>query len=333
MALLTIEGSGVAKRVRWWVAMGVVAGVVAVAVWKAGRSRSGLPLSTRTGVVALSAAPTGTDWAPADAHPRVRAAAAGTDPDALARAMQDAGLRRLWVAASPRPMVDPSQPLHERIAAGEVVRGFRGEALTEEGVLYAIDETTWPVSMADRVLARAARLILEGAAPPPIDAFPESLAEPQPVEVLVLLQSGRGPRLWRSARAPSIAEGLVTAAVAARKRWEERAETMGGPLRERLDQLDVHVALLFDDGTFDGRAVSVIDAFVQPSHGVAYEQPARWRYLLPRATHNAESPTSAYRRLFRDNGLPEDSFDRSDLRLYRIRMQTISVDQGSTGSR
>ena len=45
-----------------------------------------------------------------------------------------------------------------------------------------------------------------------------------------------------------------------------------------------------------------------------------------------ESPTDAYRRLFRDNGLPEESFDRRDLRLYRMRMQTVSVDQGSTGS-
>jgi hypothetical protein len=41
----------------------------------------------------------------------------------------------------------------------------------------------------------------------------------------------------------------------------------------------------------------------------------------------------AYRRLFRDNDLPEDSFDRKDLRLYRLRMQTVSIDQGSAGSR
>ena len=159
------------------------------------------------------------------------------------------------------------------------------------------------------------------------------LTEPQAVEVLVLLTGGRGPRLWRSARAQSIADGVITASLAARERWEERTETMGGPLGERLDQLDVHVAFLFDDGTFDAGAVSLIDALVKPRHGVAYEQPARWRYLLPRATQNADSPTDAYRRLFRDNGLPEDSFERRDLRLYRMRMQTVSVDQGSAGSR
>ena len=108
---------------------------------------------------------------------------------------------------------------------------------------------------------------------------------------------------------------------------------MGGPLGERLDQLDVEVAFLFDDGTFDTGAVSLIDALVKPQHGVAYEQPARWRYLLPRATQMADSPTEAYRRLFRDNELPEESFGRRDLRLYRLRMQTVSIDQGSTGSR
>ena len=66
---------------------------------------------------------------------------------------------------------------------------------------------------------------------------------------------------------------------------------MGGPLGERLDQLDVEVAFLFDDGTFDPEATSLIDSLVKPQHGVAYEQPARWRYLLPRATQIADSPT------------------------------------------
>ncbi|MGB5694750.1 MAG: hypothetical protein WBM46_03775, partial [Polyangiales bacterium] len=168
---------------------------------------------------------------------------------------------------------------------------------------------------------------------PPLDAFPEELTRPQAVEVLVLLTGGQGPRLWRSARAQSIAEGLITASLAARQRWQERMETMGGPLGERLDQLDVEVAFLFDDGTFDPRAVSLIDALVKPQHGVGYEQPARWRYLLPRATRAAGSPTEAYRQLFRENDLPEDSFERRDLRLYRLRMQVVSVDQGSTGSR
>ena len=183
------------------------------------------------------------------------------------------------------------------------------------------------------MLGRVAREILEGRAPPPLDAFPEALGRRQPVEVLVLLRGSDGLRLWRSARAESIAEGLNTAALAARKRWDERSETMGGPLEERLDQLDIEVALLFDDGTLDGRVVSLIDPLVKPLHGVAYEQPARWRYLLPKSTHDGRSPTEAYRQLFRENGLPEESFDRADLRLYRLRMKTVSVDHGSADSR
>jgi hypothetical protein len=330
MPVLTIEGSSVAKRAWLWVLIAVVA---AWAVWSFRSAEPSLALSKYESVVALSPAPAGLDWTVADSVPSIAEAADGTDPGRLRAEMQQTGIEGLWVQASPGPTPDADQPLRERLASGGIVRGFRGEVLTSDGLLYLVDETEWPVPMTDRVLARVARGILEGSDPPPLDAFPKELLEPQPVEVLVVLVSGRGPRLWRSAKATSIADGLVTAAVAARKRWEERTETMGGPLAESLDQLDVHVALLFDDGTFDSSAVSLIDSLVKPGHGVAYEQPSRWRYLLPRATQNAATPSDAYRRLFRDNGLPEESFDRRDLRLYRMRMQTVSVDQGSAGSR
>lgn len=319
-----------AKRGWLWVALAVVAGSI---VWLQNRAEPEAPLRRWREVVALAPIPRGLDWVPAEVHPAIVAAAAGTDPDTLVEAMRRSGFRGLWVATSPGPAADSEMALQKRFSAGGVVRGFRGRVLTAEGLLYAIDETTWSPALVDRVLARVARGILEGAEPPPLEAFPDALTEIQPIEVMVLLVGSRGPRLWRSARSESIAEGLVTASIAARKRWEERMETMGGPLAERLDQLDVHVAFLFDDGTFDRSAISLIDALVKPEHGVAYEQPSRWRYLLPRATHNAATPTEAYRRLFRDNGLPEDSFERRDLRLYRMRMQTVSVDQGSAGSR
>ena len=319
-----------AKRVWLLLALGLLGIVV---VWHQSRPRPSLTLSQWTDVVALSTPPPGLDWTTGAAHPAVATAAEGTDPDALRRAMRDAGLQGLWIAAAPSTTPDPERPLGKRFSAGEIVRGFRGAALTATGLLYVRDETEWSAAMTDRVLARVARQILEGNKPPPLDAFPVELLRAQPVEVLVMLTGARGPKLWRSARSQSIADGVVTASLAARERWEERMETMGGPLLERLDELDVHVAFLFADGTFDADAVSLIDSLVKPRHGVAYEQPSRWRYLLPRATHNAESPTEAYRRLFRDNGLPEDSFGRRDLRLYRMRMQTVSVDQGSTGSR
>jgi hypothetical protein len=329
MAVLTIEGSSVAKRGWLLVALGVVGAVV---VWQKSRPSVSVALRPWTDVVALAPAPSGLGWGSADAYPAIRQAAEGTAPEALREAMKEAGLRGLWVATSPGAASGPDMPLLKRFSAGGIVRGFKGAVLTAEGLLYVVDETEWPAVLSDRVLARVARGILEGSEPPPLDAFPRALTEPQAVEVLVVLMSGRGPRLWRSARSESIADGLITAALAARKRWEERAEIMGGPLGERLDQLDVHVAFLFDDGTFDVGAVSLIDELVKPRHGVAYEQPSRWRYLLPRATHNANTPTDAYRRLFRDNGLPEESFERRDVRLYRMRMRTVSVDQGSADS-
>jgi hypothetical protein len=283
-------------------------------------------------VVAIAAPPPGVDWAPVGEHPEIRKAIGGTDPDALRTALQDAGLSGLWVEARPQGSWEPELPLEQRFVAGGVVRGFRGELLAAQGLLYTIDRTQIPVVLADQVLAKVARKILEGSDPPALEDFPRELAQPQAVEVLVMLSSEQGPRLWRSAKADSIAQGLITASLGARTRWEERSDTMGGPLVDHLDELDVQVALLLDDGTFDSSAISLIDALVKPVHGVAYEQPGRWRYLLPRATFGAGSPTKAFEDLFEENGLPKDSFDRADLRLYRIRMQMVSVDQGLADS-
>jgi hypothetical protein len=330
MCFLTIEDSGVAKRVWLLVLLGVVGTLV---VWWQSRPEPSGLLLRRKDIVAVASPPLGVDWEPLDAHPAVREAVRGVDPDRLRDALSRAGLRGIWVAVTAEARSGAELPLLDRFSSGDVVPGFRAEVLAREGLLYVIDDTEWPVALSDRVLARVARGILEGSAPPPLDAFPAELTQPQAIEVLVLLSGGRGPRLWRSARAQSIAEGLITASLAARERWEERSETMGGPLGERLDQLDVEVAFLIDDGTFEPPAISLIDALVTPQHGVAYQQPARWRYLLPQATRATGSPSDAYRRLFRENGLPEESFDRRDLRLYRVRMQTVSIDQGSAGSR
>ena len=287
------------------------------------------------GVAAVARAPTGLAWTPVDEVPEVAAALSGTDPKILAAALDEADLEAVWVPAQPDGAWGRAEVLAARLSAGGVVPGFRGVYLTPDGFLYAIDRTAWPRDLTSAVLARAARQILDGGDPPPIDAYPSTLRTPQSVEVLVLLRSAEGPRLWRSARAQSIAEGLNTAALAARTRWEERRETMGGPLGDRLDDMDVEVAFLFDDGTVDPAAVSLIDALYKPAHGVAYQQPTRWRYLLPAATHDGRTPTEAYRELFVDNGLPAASFNREDLRLYRSRMRTVSRDppQGSAGSR
>ncbi len=317
---------------RGWL-LAVLGVVVALLVFRRSRPQASESLQQWTAVAAVAAPPRATAWDPVADHPDLSRALEGSDPDGLRESMRDAGIEGLWVPVDVDVPFAVEPKLLARFSSGEPVRGFRGERLTPDGLLYVVDDTRWPVAVTDRVLARVARRILEGSEAPPLDAFPDSLTEPQAVEVLVLLRGAFGPRLWRSARSQSIADGVVTAALAARERWEERMETMGGPLDERLDQLDVEVAFLFDDGTFDSSSRSLIDALVRPRHGVAYEQPSRWRYLLPRATHAAATPTDAYRRLFAENGLPEDSFDRSDLRLYRVRMQTVAVDQGSAGSR
>lgn len=320
-----------AKRTWFWL---FLVGVAAVVIWmREARPDPPSVLARWTDTVALVRPPWGLDWADVEEYPAVNEALRGLNPEALRSALDEAELDALWVGMTPEAPWGPDLPLADRFAAGGVVRGFRGVYLAPEGILYAIDRTEWPEALASRALAPAARQILEGNDPPPLDAYPDALARRQAVEVLVLLRGRSGVRLWRSARAESIAEGLNTAALAARKRWDERSGTMGGPLEKRLDRLDVEVALLFDDGTLDGQAVSLIDPLVKPLHGVAYEQPARWRYLLPVATHDDRTPSEAYRQLFRNNGLPDESFDREDTRLYRLRMKTLSVDHGSAGSR
>ncbi len=330
MDVLTIQPTKVAKRIAFLIA---VAGLVAVGFFRFGRPLPTPPaLATATRIVAVAPAPGGVDWVQAAEVPEIAEALAGTDPDAVAAALRGADLEGVWVPATPDAGAGPERSVGERLSAGMVVRGFRGRYLSVRGILYVPEQTEWPEALGNEALGRVARQILDGGEPPPIDAYPEGLARRQPVEVLVLLRGPQGLRLWRSARAESIAEGLNTAALAARKRWEERSTSMGGALDERLAGLDVEVALLFDDGTFDPAATSLIDPFVQPAHGVAYEQPSRWRYLLPVTTHLQESPTAAYRLLFRQNDLPEESFERNDLRLYRFRMQTIAVDYGSTAS-
>ena len=173
MLVLTIQGSGMAKRTWLLVAVGVLGALV---VWRQSRPEAPAALLQWTNIVALRSPPPGLDWDGVDAHPAVKEAVHGLDPDRLRDALEDVGLQGLWVGVYPEAVAGGELPLAERFASGGVVRGFRGEALTSEGLLYVVDHTHWPVVLADRVLARVARGILEGSAPPPLDAFPEELA-------------------------------------------------------------------------------------------------------------------------------------------------------------
>lgn len=280
-------------------------------------------------VAAVAKAPKGLDWPDAASVQGLTGALDGSDPDALGRALREAGLQGLWVPLVPDESLSPDSSLRAQLCAGRSPPGLRGALLSSQGLLYVLDPTQWPVSLSQQVLGRVARGILEGNPPPSVDRFPAALSRTQPVEVMVLLRDRQSIRLWRSARGGSIAEALVTAAAAARERWTERTAAMGGPLEDRLEGLDVEVSLLIDDGTFLEPSETLIDELVLPTHGVAYDQTSRWRYELPSATQRAGRPSDAFASLFAHNDLPADSFTRADLRLYRLRVEPLAVDQGS----
>lgn len=273
----------------------------------------------------------GTSWVEPASVPEVAAALRGYVVDPLREAMSAASLDGLWFRPQYGASVGPDTSLASRLSAGAFVPGFAGQVIAPDGVLYAPQKRDALGELAAEVLAKVARKILSGVEAPSLSSFPEALLVPADVEVLVLLRDLGQMRLWRSARAASVASGLVRASVAAAERWQERQAAMGGALEERLAGLTVEVALLVDDGTLADRSPAFIDRAVTPRHGVAYEQPGRWRYLLPAATATAGSPSQAFRQLFQDNDLPEESFDRPDLRLYRFAMETVSVDQASAG--
>ncbi len=260
----------------------------------------------------------------ADSVPQLAAALAGHEPARLLAALEHAGAEAL--------LVDPLSPASDhaalvaRLARYEHVDGLRGLVLAPGFALYAPDPVQ-QLSAAERnALAVVARALLGGARRPRTSSFPEPLRRLRPVEVMVLLREGTRPRLWRSARGSSLATALMTAAVVARERWQERAQAMGAALDAELPHLDLDVSLLEDDGTIADREPAFIDRVFFPMHGVGYERKGAWHYSLPEATQQDGKgrASRAYRKLFADGGLPEDSFGRHDLRLYRLVVQKLA---------
>jgi hypothetical protein len=180
-------------------------------------------------------------------------------------------------------------------------------------------------------LARAARQVLGGAPRPPIGYFPAPLREVRSVEVMVLLRDRGHARLWRSARAGSIASALVMAAEAARERWSERADALGGSLQKALPRLDVEVSLLIEDGTYLDRRPVFLASALGEEHGVGFEQGGKWRYLLPDRVRELgdEAHEKAFRALLEENSLPPSSLERSDVRLYRLRVHALATSPAS----
>lgn len=248
---------------------------------------------------------------------------AGNDEAALIEAMREANVAGLLVASGAR---GEGESIEAKLRAYAPLERLRAVYLTPTHALYTPGIRS-DLGRSGDALPRIARAILEGEQPPRISRFPEPIRRIRSVEVMVLLRDAGQARLWRSARGSSIARALVTASVVARQRWAERAEALGGPLERRLPLLDVEISLLEEDGTLGNSSASFVERAFFEEHGVAYERPGVWRYLLPEATRTAGngSALKAYETLFADNALPTDSLRRRDLRFYRLVSTRVGV--------
>jgi hypothetical protein len=246
-------------------------------------------------------------------------ALAGTDEVVVLDAMRAQNVEALLVASGARTENAEGTSIEAKLRAYAPLERLRAVYLTPTYALY-VPGIRADLGESGAALPRIARAILEGESPPRISRFPEPIRRIRSVEVMVLLRDAGQARLWRSARGSSIARALVTASVVARQRWAERAEALGGPLDRRLPHLDVEISLLEEDGTLGNTSAAFVERAFFPEHGVAYERPGVWRYLLPEATRTAGdgSAVKAYETLFADNALPTDSLRRSDLRFYRL---------------
>ncbi|MEZ4249005.1 MAG: hypothetical protein R3B99_12265 [Polyangiales bacterium] len=254
----------------------------------------------------------------------------GRDEAALLAAMRDADVEALLVAQGGR-LESNDAALEAQLRSYRPLEQLRAVYLTPTHALYAPGIRS-DLGESGEALPRIARAILEGEAPPRISRFPEPLRRIRSVEVMVLLRDAGQARLWRSARGSSIARALVTASVVARQRWAERSEALGGPLPRRLPLLDVEVSLLEEDGTLGTTSPAFVERSFFAEHGVAYERPGVWRYLLPEATRSAGngSAVKAYESLFADNALPTDSLRRRDMRFYRLLTTVVGLAGAGT---
>lgn len=274
----------------------------------------------------------GSEAVTASSAPAVERALAGADPVALGRAIDEARVAGIVVDGTRTGSRREGAPLRERLLAYDHVPGLRGHYLAPSGALYLRDDRAELGPELSRATARIARELVGGREPPPVSMFPAELRRIGNVEVMVMLRHDGRPRLWRSARGSSIARALVTAAVVARQRWEERETSMGGPLDRVLPDMRVEVALLNEDGTLGARSAAFVERVFTPAHGVAYERKGVWRYALPDVTREAGSAVRAYARLFEEHGLPADSLDREDLRLYRLVAIPLGVSEPASAA-
>ncbi len=260
--------------------------------------------------------------APASLRERLR----GASGEAAARALRDAAFAGLLLKPGERRSEKPIG-VAERLASGVWVPGWRGVRLRPEGLLFEPAERHMPGDAERGVIARVARGILEGRRPPRITSFPEPWRRIRSSEVMVAVRSPDGTlRLWRSARASSMARALLTAASVARQRWMEREEALGGPIEEVLPRMRVEVASLWDDGTLEVPSAAFVDRMVRDAHGVGFEQGGGWHYVLPESL-GERRPFEALLGLLERRGLGRAALERTDLRVYRFVVFTLGVSE------
>jgi hypothetical protein len=200
------------------------------------------------------------------------------------------------------------------------IAGLRGVVFSPRIAVYAPFRESALGEKEREALPHVARALLRGAREPSMSSFPPSLRRVERVEVMVsLLQNGQ-PRLWRSARGTNIARALLTAARVARDRWQERETAMGGPLRERLGELDVQVSLLSEDGTLASTGRTLVDAVTTSAHGLGFDHRSNWHYLLPADVQKRGkgSPYRALSELVREQSLLPGVLDEPNTRVYRF---------------
>ena len=260
-------------------------------------------------------------WARAP-EPVRRALSEGDDGRAAASATREAGIDGVLVALAERRAAGAGEAggrtVLGRLAAARHVSGWRGVLLRPEAVLYEPVEVHEPVGREREVVGQVARGILEGRRPPRITSFPPAWRRIRTSEVMVAVRTPRGKlRLWRSARASSMARALLTACSVARQRWMEREEALGGPIEEVLPRMRVEVALLLDDGTLLEHGPAFVDRVVTEAHGVGFEMGGGWHYVLPEGRQGV-SASRALAQLVERQGLPGSALGRGDVRVYRF---------------
>ena len=262
----------------------------------------------------------GAELLPASEIPGMPEALSGRDEAVLEQVFVDQGIAGVLVDGRGECESSESATIEQRLRCYANMQSLRGVRLTPSAALYERRRGLMLAPEMADVIARSARLLVGGSSTPFVRSFPEPIRRSRNVEVMVMLEEGGRPRLWRSARGGSIARALITAAAVARQRWTEREQAMGGPIDEVLPRLTLRVYLLEEDGTFDDLAPSFVERIFTDVHGVAFEHRGSWHYLLPRATaeRGEGSAMAAYAELFDDAGLPRDSLGRDELRSYRL---------------